>query len=463
MSTLASGTQAPSRPPANRLVTDPILPTLLRLALPNVIAMAMAVAVGVAETKYVGLLGTSQLAAMALVFPLVMLVGMMSAGAMGGGVSSAVSRALGARDPVRARTLALHALVIAVGMGLATSLLFLVFGPAIYRLLGGRGEVLEHALVYANIVFAGAWLVWLLNTLASILRGTGDMRVPSLTLLLTSVLQIFVGGTLGLGLGGSPRLGMAGVAAGQVIANAAGVAFLIWWLSSGKARLTLGWQGFIPKRELFLDILKVGAIACLSPMQSVLTVLVLTALVAPLGVAPLAGYGIGQRLEFMLVPIAFGIGVASVPMVGMAIGAGDVARARRVAWTAATLSAINLGGVGLIVSMNPDVWSTFFSKDPVVLDYAAQYMRWAGPAFTFFGFGLTLYFASQGSGRILGPVLASTVRLVLVAVVGFWLAAHGAPAWQYFALVGVAMALYGLSTALAVRLTHWGPRAVVSK
>jgi len=463
MSTLASGTQAPSRPPANRLVTDPILPTLLRLALPNVIAMAMAVAVGVAETKYVGLLGTSQLAAMALVFPLVMLVGMMSAGAMGGGVSSAVSRALGARDPVRARTLALHALVIAVAMGLATTLLFLVFGPLIYRLLGGRGEVLEHALVYANIVFAGAWLVWLLNTLASILRGTGDMRVPSLTLLLTAVLQIVVGGTFGLGLGGFPRLGMAGVAAGQVIANAAGVAFLIWWLSSGKARLTLGWQGFIPKRELFLDILKVGAIACLSPMQSVLTVLVLTALVAPLGVAPLAGYGIGQRLEFMLVPIAFGIGVASVPMVGMAIGAGDVARARRGAWTAATLSAINLGGVGLIVSMNPDVWSTFFSKDPVVLDYAAQYMRWAGPAFTFFGFGLTLYFASQGSGRILGPVLASTVRLALVAVVGFWLAAHGAPAWQYFALVGAAMALYGLSTALAVRLTHWGPRAVVSK
>jgi hypothetical protein len=118
MSTLASGTQAPNRPPANPLVTDPILPTLLRLALPNVIAMAMAVAVGVAETKYVGLLGTAQLAAMALVFPLVMLVGMMSAGAMGGGVSSAVSRALGARDPVRARTLALHALVIAVATGI---------------------------------------------------------------------------------------------------------------------------------------------------------------------------------------------------------------------------------------------------------------------------------------------------------------------------------------------------------
>ena len=440
------------------LTTGPILPTLLRLALPNVLAMSMTVLVGIAETRYVGLLGTAPLAAMALVFPFAMLVQMMSAGAMGGGVSSAVSRALGAGDAARARTLALHAVVIGVVAGGATSVLLIGFGPALYAALGGSGEVLAEAVRYSGVLFLGAVLIWLLNTLASVLRGTGDMQVPSSTLLGCAALQIALGGALGLGLGPVPRLGMVGVALGQIVATGVGVGFLLWWLTSGRARLRLGWQGVALRAELFADILKVGALACLSPVQSVLTVLIFTGLVARLGVAPLAGYGIGQRLEFLLIPIAFGIGVAAVPMVGMAIGAGNVARARRVAWTAGAVSALNLGVLGLIVSLFPDAWAGLFSNDPVVLDYARQYLRWAGPGFALFGLGLTLYFASQGSGKVLGPVLAATLRLALVAGVGAWLVAREAPAWQFFALVCAGMVVYGLSTAAAIQLTSWEPR-----
>lgn len=450
-------------PSVSPLLSGPIVPTLLRLAIPNMLSMMMAVLVGIAETRYVGVLGTAALAAMALVFPFAMLVGMMSAGAMGGGVSSAVSRAIGAGDLARARSLVLHALCIGAVAGLFTSVFFLLFGPSLYALLGGRGEVLQQAVRYATVLFSGAWLIWLLNTLASILRGTGDMRTPSSTLIVTALLQILIGGGLGLGLGPLPRWGMPGVALGQVVSSAVGVAFLLWWLGSGRARVKVSPAGFVPQRELFVDILKVGALACLSPVQAVLTVLIFTGLVARLGVAPLAGYGIGQRLEFLLIPIAFGIGVAAVPMVGMAIGAGRVDRARRVAWTAGVISAINLGCLGLLVAVFPGLWSHFFSSDPVVLDYAAQYLRWAGPCFAFFGMGLTLYFASQGSGRVLGPVLAATVRLLLVAGVGAWLAMRDAPAWQMFALVGLAMVVYGLSTALSVRLTPWeAPRRPAS-
>ncbi len=190
--------------------------------------------------------------------------------------------------------------------------------------------------------------------------------------------------------------------------------------------------------------------------------LIFTGLVARLGVAPLAGYGIGQRLEFLLIPIAFGIGVASVPMVGMAIGAGNFARARRVAWTAGLVSAVNLGLIGLLVFLAPDLWAGMFSEDPLVLDYARQYLHWAGPWFGLFGLGLTLYFASQGSGRVLGPVLAATLRLAVVAGAGTWLLSRSAPAWQFFALVGIAMAIYGLATAAAIRLTRWGPKPATS-
>ena len=442
-------------PSANPLLSGPILPTLLRLTLPNLIAMLATALVAVAETSYIGRLGTDPLAAMALVFPMVMLTQMMSSGAMGGGVSSAISRALGNRDEQRANTLAVHAVVIGTLAGLAFTAFFLSAGPTVYRLLGGQGGALAQATAYSNMVFSGVVAIWLVNTLASIVRGTGNMLVPSATILLVAILQIAIGGTLGLGLGPFPRLGMPGVALGQIGAFTVGLVVLFAFLRSGRGRLTLRLRGTALQREMFFDILKVGALACLSPLQSVLTILVFTGLVARFGTEALAGYGIGARLEFLLIPIAFAVGVASVPMVGMAIGAGDVPRARRVAWTAGGLSAIALGIVGLAFAIWPDGWARLFTSDPGVLEATRLYLRWAGPGFGFFGLGLCLYFASQGSGRVLGPVLAATARLILVAVAGWLLARAGAPLWAMFALVAVAMVAYGILTAAAIYLTSW--------
>ncbi len=440
----------------NRLLSAPILPTLLGLAAPNVLAMVMTVLVGIAETYYVGRLGTAPLAAMALVFPFAMLTQMMSAGAMGGGVSAAISRALGASNLERAQSLVQHALLIGLAAGLVYSAIFLTWGPVFYALLGGQAAVLDEAVRYGQVLFAGAGLVWLLNTLASILRGTGNMRAPSVALVATAALQIVLGGLLSLGAGPVPALGMVGVALGHIVATAAGVMFFLWYLVSGQGRLTLRWQGFQMQARQFTDILKVGATACLSPVQSVLAILIFTGLLAQLGTEALAGYGIGQRLEFLLIPISFGIGVASVPMVGMAMGAGQVARARQVAWTAGAVSAINLALIGAVVTWAPDLWARLFTQDEAVLAYARQYLVTAGSAFAFFGLGLTLYFASQGAGQVIGPVIAGTVRLLVVAGAGYWLSQHQGTADHFYSLVAVAMVLYGVVTAAMVKFTPWG-------
>lgn len=439
------------------LLDGPILRTLLRLAAPNVMATSMAVLVGLAETFYVGMLGVVPLAALGLVFPFAMLTGMLSAGAMGGGVSSALARAFGAGDPGRAQSVALHALLIGAIGGLLYSALFLALSKPLFTLLGGRGEVLREALGYATVLFSGALAVWLFNTLASIIRGTGNMRVPSLALGISAVLQIALGGILGLGLLGLPRLGMPGVALGQILAQSIGAIGLFWYLRSGQGRLRLVMGGVPLRRELFRDILKVGAVACLSPLQSVATMLLMAGFVAQLGVLPLAGFAIGQRLEFLMSTVAFGIGLASVPMVGMAIGAGQVARARRVAWTAGGVTATVLGLVGLVVALFPDLWVTIFTRDEQVLGYGRLFLHWAGPGFAFFGLGLTLYFASQGAGRMRAPVFAATMRLLLVALGGSWLTAHGAVPWQLFALSAAAMVVYGSTCAVALKLDRWGP------
>ncbi len=438
------------------LLSGAILPTLLRLTLPNLIALCSAAVVSIAETVYVGSLGVASLGGIALAFPIFMLMQMLSAGAMGGTVSGAVSRALGAGDRDRAQALALCSLVIAAVFGMIFTAAVLAFGPAVYRTLGGSGLVLGEALAFSNVAAWAIVGIWLTNTLASIARGSGNMAVPAGTLLAAGFGQVAIGGALGLGLGPFPRLGIAGVAAGQLVAFSFAGVFLLWHLRSDRARLPLRFAAGLLSIARFKDILRIGAVAMLSPLLSVAAILVLTGIVARFGPQALAGYGIGVRLEFLLIPIAFSVGVASVPLVGTAIGAANVDRARRIAWTAGGVAAAALGLLGLIAGLFPWLWVDLFTSVPDVRDTAYAYLRIAAVGFAFFGLGLCLYFASQGAGRVGGAIAAQALRLAVIVIGGAILVERSAPLWGVFTLSAGAMITMGLGTALFVRLSRWG-------
>jgi putative MATE family efflux protein len=442
----------------NALVDGPLLRTLLQLTWPNVVALGAGTCVVIAETSYIGRLGVEPLAAMALVFPLVILTMTMSGGAMGGGVASAVARALGSGDDDRAATLATHALLIGLCFGLTFMLGMLIFGPALLRLLGGRGNVLMHATSYAQIFFGGAVLPWLMNSMSGVLRGTGNMRLPSTMILCAAVLQVIFGGALGLGIGPVPQFGMRGVAAGTLMAFSISTLIMVWYLFSGRARVVPKIRGLQIQWVMLADILKVGAVACFSPLQSVLTVSIVTHLLAGFGTEVLAGYGIGARLEFMLTSIAFAVGIASVPMIGMAIGAERIARARRVALVAGLVSFVSVGLIATLIAIVPDIWVNLFTGDPSVRAAGRQYLSTAAPMYAFIGLAMSMYFSSQGAAKVLGPVLAQTARLVFIAVGGAWLVANNAPATDFFVLAAASMALLGVLSASSVLLTRWGTR-----
>ncbi len=445
------------RPPAqNPILDEPILSTLLKLAAPNIVAQTAGISVVVAETSYIGILGTTPLAAIALMFPLITLMMTMSGGAMGGGVASAISRALGAGDVKRASTLAIHALTIGVSVGATFSVLLYMFGHYLLSAMGARDRVLEQALAFSSIWFLGITLIWLMNTLVAILRGTGNMTLPSAIVFSSALCQIVVGGTLSLGLAGMPQLGIRGIAIGQLTGFSSSVAIMGWFILSGRSRVSLKIRNFRYEVEMFADILKVGALACFYPVQSVLTVGFFTSMLAHFGTEVLAGYGIGARLEFMLTSIAFATGVASVPMVGMAVGAGRIVRARRVAWTGAVFSAFGVGIFGVLIAIFPSLWVNFFTSDTLVRATSAQYLAIAGPMMAFLAIGISLYFSSQGAAKVLGSVVAQTMRLAFVVAAGSWLTTSDAGYQSFFLLAGSAMVVFGLFTAVTVWATSWG-------
>lgn len=442
--------------PRTRLLLEaPIVPTLLRLAAPNVLVMVAQAAVGLIETYFVGKLGTDALAGMALVFPIVMLMQMTSAGAMGGGIASAIARALGARRRDDADSLVLHAILIALGFGLVFTLALLFGGRWLYALMGGTGASLDAALTYSHWVFAGAVLVWLFNSLAAVIRGTGNMSVPANVTVAGVVVLVPLSPLLIFGWGPIPGMGIAGGAIALLLYYLAGTLALWAYLRGSRSLLKPSWAKARFQWPLFADILRVGLVGAVSTVATNLSIGIATALAGQFGPGAIAGYGTASRLEYLLVPLVFGLGAPLVAMVGTAIGAGQRERALRATWAGAAMAFVLTETIGLAAALFPRPWLMLFGSDPAMLEAGSQYLRAVGPFYGFFGVGLVLYFASQGAGRLLWPVLGNIARLA-VAGIGGWLALRwGGQLSHVFVAQGAALVVYGVVIASSIAGGAW--------
>jgi len=441
-------------PRTRALLESPIVPTMLRLALPNVTVMVMQAAIGLIETYFVAKLGTDALAGVALVFPLLMLIQMVSAGAMGGGILSAVARTLGSNRRDDANVLVWHAVAIAVALGVLTTAAALAGGPRLYALMGGREGSLAAALTYSNLIFLGAIPLWLYNSLAAVIRGTGNMIVPASVTVIGALVLLPLSPALIFGLGPLPHLGIAGGAAAVVAFYTVGSVIFATYLWSGRGVLkpslrppALAWK---PTRE----ILRVGAVSSLVSVSTNVSVATATGLAGAFGPAAVAGYGTGARLEYLLVPLVFGLGAPLAAMVGTAIGAGRRERAIRVAWIGALVASVLTETIGVAAAVFPHAWLSLFGDDPTMTAVGAHYLRVVGPFYGFFGMGLALYFASQGAGRLGWPLLAAMLRMTIAAV-GGWLAVQTLGLTGLFLALGLALAEFGLLTAIAIAAGAW--------
>ena len=441
-------------PRTRALLQGAILPTLLRMAWPNVLVMVAQAATGLIETFWVSRLGTDALAGMALVFPGFMMMQMLSGGAFGGGISSAVARALGGGRRGDADALVLHAVVINGSLGVIIGALVVGFGTPLYRALGGEGGSLAAALAYSDIVFAFIPLVWLMNALGSVIRGTGNMFVPAMSVCMAVVILVPLSPLLIFGYGPIPAMGIAGGAAAVVLTTALSALALLAYIVGGRCivrfrRTQLRWA-------FFADILRVGAVGAISTLQTTLTVALTTALVArAAGSDGVAGYGTGSRLEYLLIPLVFGLGAPMVALVGTNIGAGQRARALRIALTGGALAFGLSEAVGLAAAAFPGAWLGLFGHEPGMLETGGTYLRLVGPVYGFFGLGLSLYFASQGAGRLFWPLFGGGLRLV-IAVGGGWLAwTMTGSLTVVFAALSVALVVYGVVVAGAIARGAW--------
>ncbi|MEY2953676.1 MAG: hypothetical protein RLZZ401_1763 [Pseudomonadota bacterium] len=434
--------------------TSQIARNILALAAPTTLLASLQLAAQLVETALAARQGTAALAGWAVVLPFALLMQQMSTGAMGGGVVAAIARALGAQRRDEAAALVLHAIIIAVLGGLAFALGLSAFGGWMLDAVAGP-QAAQAATAYVWWLFGvGAVPVWLTNTFASVLRGGGRHALAARSL----TLMWLVYPVLAWALAEPAGLGLTGL----------GLAFaLVSWVAALVMAVTVlrGGAGFMPTlrarptKLLFVRILSVGAVACALATIANLTTILVTAQLRSYGTVAVAAYGISARLEFMMIPLSFGIGAALTALVGRSVGAGEWRTARRTAWTGGLMALAVTGVAGLGVGLMPLAFVSVFTADPEVARIAALALSWIGPAFGGFGLGMAMYFAAMGAQRMRWPIVAGLTRLSLAVLLGGWLAnTLGWGLQGHFVGVALGISAYGVLAAAGVRPGVWSAR-----
>ncbi len=425
------------------------LTAIARLAWPNFLSFGAQLLMVAIDGAVAARLGALELAAIALILPIQMLLVQSAHGAFGAATAGNIARAIGARDNNSVRNVAAHALAVAGIVGTLIACVGWLYGPEILAAAGGQGRVLELAASYLVVLFGAGILVWLNGALVGIARGAKMMWLPTWNLLATALVHLAVAPALALGLAGLPAMGLRGLAWSYLISYAVTLAPLGWVVVKQGllARLLpAAWD-----KALLRLMRQTAGLAVIASVLNNLSVMISNRLVSTFGAETLAGYGLAARLEYVIAPLVFSVGTALITLCGQARGAGELAQARRYAITGVSVAAVVVGLFGGLVAIYPNAWLRWFVAPANVTQEAHNYLRVAGFAYAFFGAGLTAFFASQAFGDMRRPMFGAVFRIIVIV-------AGGAVAASYFdnqplalfAVMALAFVAYGVNNVLAV-------------
>jgi MATE family, multidrug efflux pump len=388
------------------------LRALLRLAAPTTGVMSIAALSNVLNTYFVSRLGSEAIAAVSLVFPVALILTTLIGGGIGAGVSSAVARALGAGKSEDANAVAEHAFALTVFLGVVLSIALAVGAAGIFRLMGAKGEVLDDASAFSHVLFGGLLITFFVGTCDSVLRGEGNVRVPAMWSTLSLVSQIVLTPlfmfTFGLGIRGAP----AATLTGQLI----GLGPRLRHIFSGKAVLRPRLLPRALRVAPLAGILRVGIPATLGTLVNYLGMMVLTTVMARFGTAELAAFGLCSRLDFLLLTVCYGTGVAVLTLVGFAAGAGRSDLVAGYTRRAVLLMAGTISVPAVVLWLEPQVWFGLFTQDGAIAAVGSAYFRIIAPTYPFLAMSMMLAFAFQGIGRATLPLATMSLRVTLVVV-----------------------------------------------
>jgi putative MATE family efflux protein len=434
------------------LTRGPIFRTVVRLAWPMIVGNVLQNAFNVVDMVFVGRLGADAIAAVALSGLLMQISWTLLIG-VSIGTTAMVSRFYGAGEIELAGLTAMQSLT----LGGVVSVILVAFvnllGRQVLVALGATSTVVELGRGYLGIVFNGSFTLIVFFLSSAIMRGIGDALSPMLIMAGATAVNIALDPLLIFGLGPFPEMGVRGAALATVLAQGLGTGAGLFVLSTGRTRLHVRWRHYRLDFGLIRRMLRLSGPGTVQGAVRSLGNLLLMRIVTSFGVLVVAAYGIGLRLDLIVMMPGWAIGAAAAALVGQNLGAGRPERAEHSAWVAATLYVGLLVVVGALFFLFPRPLIRAFNSTPEIVAVGSSYLRVRVAGYVFLALGLVMASALNGAGDTVAPMVILAVTLVGVQVplarflppllggrpLGVWIAITAA-----FVLQGSAMGIWFL-------------------
>lgn len=432
--------------PQSPLLHGPIFRSLLRLAIPIILATILQSAYQLTDAFWVGRLGGAAVAAVSVSFPLVFLMIALGAGMAIAG-STLVAQYYGAANGPMVNHVAAQTLLM-VGL---SSIVFGSLGywlaPDVLGAMGVEPDVLPGAVGFVRVSCVGLVFVFSFAMIQAVLRGVGEVQKPLYIVFGTVLLNFVLDPVLIFGLGPIPATGVAGAALAtlgtQSVAAIAGLSLLL----SGRYGIHVRRRDFRPDLSFFKRAFLLGFPASIEQTARALGLTVMTFLVASFGTVTVAAYGIGFNvLSFVIIP-AMGLSMATSSLVGQNIGAGQVDRAESIAKLSAAISFGSLTAMGLVVSAAaPHIVTFFVPSDADVIEAGNRFLKIVAPSFGFIGLQLALSGVFRASGNMLATMTLALVSQWVLQFPIAYILSHHTPLeaeglWWAFPVSNVAISL----------------------
>jgi putative MATE family efflux protein len=397
------------------LTTISITKGIFILAIPMIISNVLQTAFNVVDMIWVGKLGASALAAVAMSGQIILIVMFLMIG-IGVGTTAKVARAVGEKDRPRAENVAMQSLI----LGFIGSVFFAIVGyylsPWLLEVLGARPDVVQLGTGYLRITFIGVIVMFYGFLISAILQGAGDAATPMVILVIATFINIVLDPILIFGLAFIPRLGVNGAAWATVISRAIGSVIALDILLRGRSRIHVRTEYFRIHWETIRSILKIGFPASIQMTLRGLVGIVLIAVVAGFGTFAIAAYGVGLELFMIAMMPGFALGMASGTLVGQNLGAKKPERAVLSAWTTVGYYEIFMFAMCVVFLIFAPYLIMLFNTEPEVVEIGTNFLRIAALGTVFIAPSLILGRSMSGAGDTVSPLVITFITLWVIQI-----------------------------------------------
>lgn len=417
---------------------------LVAMTVPVLFGITTMMAQGFVDAWFLGQVGDRELAALSFGFPILMIVTSVAIG-LGAGTSSVVARAIGANDQRRARRLATDSLILSFMITAAVSVVGVLTIEPLFRLLGAPEDMIPLIRGYMLILYSGVPFVVVGMVGMSSMRATGDTRLPSMLMVLAAVLNIALDPILIFGLGPIPALGLNGAAMAALLARGSIFFGTLYLMRYRLNMVSLNKPDPGELRKSWRDILHVGIPAAGTNAIIPIGMTVITAMIAQYGPEAVAGFGVANRIESMVLVVFYALSAVIGPFVGQNLSVSDggerIHRALR-------LCAIFCIGFGLLITamlaLLADFLPPLFSETQALISVTKMYLLFVPISYGCYGIVMVVNASFNGLGKPMPAVYISVGRMIVLYVPLAMLGRHYYDIAGIFAAFAIANILSGI-------------------